>query len=153
MKRFPNDMSEEKHNKDAGTQGLGIAYIEGVNINLRRSPTMSSEIIRKLNKPESYIVWEEREGWLNVGNSWIKYDPSYIFFARRHKSNVGRLVVVNTKELWVYGSADWNDKSKIVKKGEAFTILDELQVNGSNLYKCKIGRMTNNPKLNLNISF
>nr|ADU03104.1 hypothetical protein pBMB0558_00190 [Bacillus thuringiensis serovar chinensis CT-43] len=23
----------------------------------------------KLNKPESYIVWEEREGWLNVGNS------------------------------------------------------------------------------------
>ncbi|AEA19204.1 N-acetylmuramoyl-L-alanine amidase [Bacillus thuringiensis] len=107
----------------------------------------------KLNKPESYIVWEEREGWLNVGNSWIKYDPSYIFFARRHKGNVGRLVVVNTKELWVYGSADWNDKSKIVKKGEAFTILDELQVNGSNLYKCKIGRMTNNPKLNLNISF
>ncbi|MEB8638189.1 N-acetylmuramoyl-L-alanine amidase, partial [Bacillus cereus] len=31
-----NDMNGENHNKGAGTQGLGIAYMEGVNINLRR---------------------------------------------------------------------------------------------------------------------
>ncbi|MEB8811579.1 N-acetylmuramoyl-L-alanine amidase, partial [Bacillus cereus] len=67
-----------------------------VNINLRRGPNTSSDVIRKLNKPESYIVWEERVGWLNLGNSWVKYDPSYIFFARRQTSNVGRLVVVDT---------------------------------------------------------
>ncbi|MDF9612821.1 N-acetylmuramoyl-L-alanine amidase [Bacillus cereus] len=139
-----NNIDEENYNKDAGTQGLGIAYMEGVNINLRRDPTTSSEILRKLNKPETYIVWEEREGWLNVGNSWIKYDPSYIFFARRHTSNVGRLVVVDTNELWVYGSADWNDKIKTVKKGEAFTILDEVMVNGSDMYKCKYFYITAN---------
>ncbi|WP_432418898.1 hypothetical protein [Bacillus thuringiensis] len=51
-----NDMVVENHNKDAGTQGLGIAYMEGVNINLRRGPSTSSDVIRKLNKPESYIV-------------------------------------------------------------------------------------------------
>ncbi|MEB8649976.1 N-acetylmuramoyl-L-alanine amidase [Bacillus cereus] len=140
----PNNMYGEEHNKDAGTQGLGIAYIEGLNITLRRNPTTSSEILRKLNKTESYIVWEERDGWLNVGNSWVKYDSSYIFFARRHMSNVDRLVVVDTNELWVYGSADWNDKMKTVKKGEAFTILDELQVNGSNMYKCKYFYITAN---------
>ncbi|MED3351399.1 N-acetylmuramoyl-L-alanine amidase, partial [Bacillus thuringiensis] len=132
-----NDMNGENHNKGAGIQGLGIAYMEGVNINLRRNPSTSSEILRKLNKPESYIVWEEREGWLNVGNSWVKYDPSYIFFARRHTSNVGKLVVVDTNELWVYGSADWNDKIKTVKKGEAFTILEEVMVEGDSMYKCK----------------
>ncbi|MEB9054279.1 N-acetylmuramoyl-L-alanine amidase [Bacillus cereus] len=139
-----NDMVVENHNKDAGTQGLGIAYMEGVNINLRRGPSTSSDVIRKLNKPESYIVWEEREGWLNLGNSWVKYDPSYIFFARRQTSNIGKLVVVDTNELWVYGSANWNDKIKTVKKGEAFTIQDELQVNGSNMYKCKYFYITTN---------
>ncbi|MES9710941.1 N-acetylmuramoyl-L-alanine amidase [Bacillus safensis] len=139
-----NDMNGENHNKDAGTQGLGIAYMEGVNINLRRNPSTSSEILRKLNKPESYIVWEERDGWLNVGNSWVKYDPSYIFFARRHTSNVGKLVVVDTNELWVYGSADWNDKIKTVKKGEAFTILEEVMVEGDSMYKCKYFYITAN---------
>ncbi|MEC3220131.1 N-acetylmuramoyl-L-alanine amidase, partial [Bacillus thuringiensis] len=127
-----------------GTQGLGIAYMEGVNINLRRGPSTSSDVIRKLNKPESYIVWEEREGWLNLGNSWVKYDSSYIYFARRQTSNIGKLVVVDTNELWVYGSANWNDKIKTVKKGEAFTIQDELQVNGSNMYKCKYFYITTN---------
>ncbi|MED2669673.1 hypothetical protein P4208_19085 [Bacillus thuringiensis] len=39
--------------KDPSTQGLGIAYKEGVNINLRRGPSTSSDVIRKLNKPES----------------------------------------------------------------------------------------------------
>ncbi|MEB9738798.1 N-acetylmuramoyl-L-alanine amidase (plasmid) [Bacillus thuringiensis serovar fukuokaensis] len=139
-----NDMNGENHNKGAGIQGLGIAYMEGVNINLRRNPSTSSEILRKLNKPESYIVWEEREGWLNVGNSWVKYDPSYIFFARRHTSNVGKLVVVDTNELWVYGSADWNDKIKTVKKGEAFTILEEVMVEGDSMYKCKYFYITAN---------
>ncbi|MED3216886.1 N-acetylmuramoyl-L-alanine amidase [Bacillus thuringiensis] len=147
IENSPNDMYGEEHNKDAGTQGLGIAYMEGVNINLRRNPSTSSEILRKLNKPESYIVWEERDGWLNLGNSWVRYDPSYIYFARRKTSNVGRLVVVGTNELWVYGSADWNNKIKTVKKGEAFTILDEIQVNGSNMYKCKYFHITANPEL------
>ncbi|PNK40065.1 N-acetylmuramoyl-L-alanine amidase, partial [Bacillus thuringiensis] len=139
-----NDMVEENHNKDAGTQGLGIAYMEGVNINLRKGPSTSSDVIRKLNEPESYIVWEERDGWLNLGNSWVKYDSSYIYFARRKTSNVGRLVVVDANELWVYGSADWNNKIKTVKKGEAFTILDELQINGSTMYKCKYFYITAN---------
>ncbi|MDA2537952.1 N-acetylmuramoyl-L-alanine amidase, partial [Bacillus cereus] len=109
-----------------------------------RGPSTSSDVIRKLNKPESYIVWEERDGWLNLGNSWVKDDSSYIYFARRKTSNVGRLVVVDTDELWVYGSADWNDRIKTVKKGEAFTILDDLVVRGSNMYKCKYFYITAN---------
>ncbi|MEC3599854.1 DUF5776 domain-containing protein [Bacillus thuringiensis] len=74
----------------------------------------------------------------------MRYDSSYIYFARRKTSNVGRLVVVDTDELWFYGSANWNDKIKTVKKGEAFTILGELQVNGSNMYKCKYFYITAN---------
>ncbi|WP_423249639.1 peptidoglycan recognition protein family protein [Bacillus thuringiensis] len=52
-------------------------------------------------------------------------------------SEIGKLVVVETSELWVYSSPDWNDKEKVVKHGEALTILDVLHVNGSKMYKCK----------------
>lgn len=130
---------------DAGTQGLGIVYIEGTNVKLRKSPSTSGEFIRYLNAPENYVVWEERDGWLNVGNSWVYGDPSYTHFARRQTSNVGKMVVVDAEELWVYSSADWNAKEKTVKKGEAFTILEELTVAGSKMYRCKYFYITANP--------
>ncbi|PFL99628.1 N-acetylmuramoyl-L-alanine amidase, partial [Bacillus cereus] len=50
----------------------GIAYIEGNNVNLRKGPGASYSIIRQLNKPESYKVWGEKDGWLNLGgNQWV----------------------------------------------------------------------------------
>ncbi|PFA76964.1 N-acetylmuramoyl-L-alanine amidase [Bacillus cereus] len=130
---------------DAGTEGLGIVYITGTNVNLRKSPSTSGEFIRKLNAPESYVVWAEQDGWLNVGNSWVYGDPSYTRFARRQTSNVGKLVVVDAEELWVYSSADWNAKEKTVPKGEAFTILEELTVAGSKMYRCKYFYITASP--------
>ncbi|KYG38053.1 N-acetylmuramoyl-L-alanine amidase [Bacillus gaemokensis] len=133
-------------NGDAGTQGLGIAYITGTGVNLRKTPSTSGEIIRQLNKPDSYVVWAEQDGWLNLGNSWVKNDSSFLRFARRQLSNVGRLVVVTTPELWVYSAPDWNAKEKIVKQGDAFTILEELTVNGSKMYKCAYFYITANPE-------
>lgn len=130
---------------DAGTQGLGIVYITGTNVNLRKTPSTSGEFIRKLNAPENYIVWEERDGWLNVGGSWVYGDPSYTNFARRQTSNVGKLVVVDAPELWVYSAPDWDAKEKTVPKGEAFTIVEELTVAGSKMYKCKYFYITANP--------
>ncbi|MBJ6950016.1 hypothetical protein JG666_22380, partial [Vibrio cholerae] len=51
----------------------GIAYIEGYNVNLRKGPGTSYSKIHQLNKPESYIVWAEKDGWLNLGGEqWIK---------------------------------------------------------------------------------
>ena len=57
---------------------------------------------------------------------------------------VGKLVVVTTPELFTYNSADWNDKGKVVTKGEAFTILEVLYVNGSKMYRCKYFYITAN---------
>ncbi|WP_142951012.1 peptidoglycan recognition protein family protein, partial [Bacillus toyonensis] len=60
----------------------GIAYIEGYNVNLRKGPSISYSKIRQLNKPESYVVWGEKDGWLNLGGEqWMKYDPSYVKFS------------------------------------------------------------------------
>lgn len=140
-----NTVAPPSGGDDAGTEGLGIVYITGTNVNLRKSPSTSGEFIRKLNSPESYVVWAEQDGWLNVGNSWVYGDPSYTRFARRQTSNVGKLVVVDAEELWVYSSADWNAKEKTVPKGEAFTILEELTVAGSKMYKCKYFYITANP--------
>lgn len=133
--------------KDAGTQGLGIAYIEGSNINLRNAPSISGAVIRKLNNGESYVVWVKKDGWLNLGgDQWVKYDSSYITFARRQSSNVGKLVVSKVDGLWVYSKPDWNAKEKTVKKGDAFRIVDELTVSGSKMYKCAWFYITANPE-------
>ncbi|MGR5954070.1 N-acetylmuramoyl-L-alanine amidase [Bacillus paranthracis] len=51
----------------------GIAYIEGYNVNLRKGPGTSYSKIRQLNKPEAYVVWAEKDGWLNLGGEqWVK---------------------------------------------------------------------------------
>lgn len=52
-------------------------------------------------------------------------------------SEIGKLVCVKADKLWVYDKADWNAKTKQVSKGEAFTILDKLYVDGAWMYKCK----------------
>ncbi|MHA4244667.1 N-acetylmuramoyl-L-alanine amidase [Bacillus cereus] len=61
------------------TNGTGIAYIEGNGVNLRKGPGTGYGVIRQLGKGESYEVWGQSNGWLNLGgDQWIYNDPSYI---------------------------------------------------------------------------
>ncbi|MBZ3763267.1 SH3 domain-containing protein [Bacillus cereus] len=58
---------------------VGIAYINGSNVNLRKGPGTGYGVIRQLGKGESYKVFGESNGWLNLGgDQWIYNDPSYI---------------------------------------------------------------------------
>ncbi|WP_144561446.1 N-acetylmuramoyl-L-alanine amidase [Bacillus mycoides] len=59
----------------------GIAYIEGNRVNLRTGPGIGYGVIRQLNKGESYKVWGQSNGWLNLGgDQWVYNDSSYIRF-------------------------------------------------------------------------
>lgn len=76
------------------TFGKGAASINGSNVNLRKgpqnvvTPPPSNDsvgigtgygVIRQLGKGESYKVFGESNGWLNLGgDQWIYNDPSYI---------------------------------------------------------------------------
>ncbi|MHA4261725.1 SH3 domain-containing protein [Bacillus cereus] len=58
---------------------VGIAYINGSNVNLRKGPGTGYGVIRQLGKRESYKVFGQSNGWLNLGgDQWIYNDPSYI---------------------------------------------------------------------------
>ncbi|MFD3450329.1 GH25 family lysozyme [Microbacteriaceae bacterium 4G12] len=58
---------------------IGVAVITGDNVNLRDQPSTNGNVIRKLGHNESYKVYYEQNGWLNLGgNQFIYYDPSYI---------------------------------------------------------------------------
>ncbi|HFJ9293525.1 TPA: SH3 domain-containing protein [Bacillus cereus] len=58
---------------------IGIAYINGSNVNLRKGPGTGYGVIRQLGKGESYKVFGQSNGWLNLGgDQWIFNDPSYI---------------------------------------------------------------------------
>ncbi|PEM52301.1 N-acetylmuramoyl-L-alanine amidase [Bacillus toyonensis] len=119
----------------------GIAYIEGYNVNLRKGPGTSYSKIRQLNKPESYIVWAEKDGWLNLGgDQWIKNDPSYVKFSKKSTvdfSIVGKRVVSKVNNLRFYGAPSWQDKdvSGSVDAGLGFMIDAKVSVNGSPQYK------------------
>ncbi|MEB9905417.1 N-acetylmuramoyl-L-alanine amidase [Bacillus anthracis] len=119
----------------------GIAFIDGYNVNLRKGPGTSYSKIRQLNKPESYIVWEEKDGWLNLGGEqWIKNDLSYVKFSKKStvdSSVVGKRVVSKVNNLRFYDVPSWQDKDVAgsVDAGLGFTIDAKVNVNGSPQYK------------------
>jgi len=119
----------------------GIAYIEGYNVNLRKGPGTSYSKFRQLNKPESYVVWAEKDGWLNLGgDQWIKNDPSYVKFNKKStvdSSIVGKRVVSKVNNLRFYDTSSWLDKDVAgsVDAGLGFTIDAIRTVNESSQYK------------------
>ncbi len=119
----------------------GVAYIQGDNVNLRKGPGTSYSKIRQLNKPESYVVWAEKDGWLNLGGEqWVKNDPSYVKFSKKStvdSSIVGKRVLSKVDNLRFYDSASWQDKDVVgsVDEGLGFTIDAKVTVNGSAQYK------------------
>ncbi|OUB11271.1 N-acetylmuramoyl-L-alanine amidase [Bacillus thuringiensis serovar yunnanensis] len=121
----------------------GIAYIEGYNVNLRKGPGTSYSKIRQLNKPESYVVWAKKAGWLNLGGEqWIKYDASYVKFNKKStvdSSVVGKRVVSKVNNLRFYDAPSWQDKdvAGTVNTGDGFIIDAKVSVNGSPQYKVR----------------
>jgi len=55
------------------------------------------------------------------------------------KDNSTFLIRVITPDLYYYNKPDWNAKVGKVQKGEVFTVVDILTVNGSKMYKLKSG--------------
>ncbi|PGD75956.1 N-acetylmuramoyl-L-alanine amidase [Bacillus pseudomycoides] len=118
----------------------GVAYIQGNNVNLRKGPDASYSVIRQLNKPESYQVWGEKDGWLNLGgNQWVYNNPSYIKFEKKEPVNpiAGKRVVAKVDNLRFYDAPSWQDKdiAGTLDTGLGFTIDAKVTVNGSLQYK------------------
>ncbi|GIN74932.1 N-acetylmuramoyl-L-alanine amidase [Bacillus sp. J14TS2] len=94
-------------------------------------------------QPGTYYIFNKANGMVNlttkVGTpgSWINPNitPPSSF-----------LIKVKADTLWYYDRPDWNAKKSTVRKGEVFTVVDTLTVNGSKMYKLKSGNyMTANP--------
>ncbi|MES1048544.1 N-acetylmuramoyl-L-alanine amidase [Bacillus thuringiensis] len=119
----------------------GIAYIEGNNVNLRKGPGTGYGVIRQLGKGESYKVWGQSSGWLNLGgDQWIKNDPSYVKFNKKStvdSSIVGKCVVSKVNNLCFYDAPSSQDKDVAgsVDAGLGFTIDAKIIVNRSPQYK------------------
>ncbi|TEA81042.1 peptidoglycan recognition protein family protein [Bacillus thuringiensis] len=119
----------------------GIAYMEGYNVNLRKGPGTSYSKVRQLNKPESYIVWAEKDGWLNLGgDQWVKYDSSYVKLETKSKADsfiVGKRVISKVDNLRFYYSPSWQDKdvAGTVDEGEGFIMDKKVSLNGFPQYR------------------
>ncbi|MEK4578266.1 N-acetylmuramoyl-L-alanine amidase [Bacillus sp. FSL R12-0074] len=126
------------------TEVSGVAYIDGQNVNLRSGPSTNNNIIRKLQKGESYKVWGRLGNWLNVGgNQWIYNDSSYIRYdSGQDASVVGKRVESKVNSLNYYDRPTWNKSyaAGTVDAGLGFTIIDKESVDGSPQYKMKNSR-------------
>ena len=125
------------------TDVTGLAYIDGLNVNLRSGPSTSNDVIRKLQKGESYKVWGKAGNWLNLGgNQWVYNDSSYIRYKEESSSVEGKRVVSKVNDLRFYSKASWADSDVVgtVDEGLGFTIVDKVSVNGSPQYKVKNSR-------------
>ncbi|PEP91867.1 N-acetylmuramoyl-L-alanine amidase, partial [Bacillus toyonensis] len=86
---------------------------------------------------EAYVVWAEKDGWLNLGgDQWIKYDSSYVKFEKKSKGDssiVGKRIVSKVNNLRFYDAPSWQDKdvAGTVDEGEEFISEGEIMVNGS----------------------
>ncbi|MHA4132296.1 N-acetylmuramoyl-L-alanine amidase [Bacillus cereus] len=122
---------------------VGVAYIDGYNINLRSGPSTTNSVIRKLQKGEAYKVWGEVGNWLNLGgNQWVYNDSSYIRYKEESSSVEGKRVFSKVNDLRFYSKPSWADRdvAGTVDEGLGFTILDKVSVNGSQQYKVKNSR-------------
>ncbi|WP_416712874.1 N-acetylmuramoyl-L-alanine amidase [Bacillus cereus] len=130
----------EKPSKPTAVTG-GIAYMEGYKVNLRKGPGTSYSKIRQLNKPESYIVWAEKDGWLHLGgDQWVKYDSSYVKLETKSKADsfiVGKRVISKVDNLRFYHSPSWQDKdvAGTVDEGEGFVMDKKVSLNGFPQYR------------------
>ncbi|MED3484942.1 N-acetylmuramoyl-L-alanine amidase [Bacillus toyonensis] len=125
------------------TEASGVTYIDGQNVNLRSGPSTSNNVIRKLQKGESYKVWGKVGNWLNLGgNQWIYNDTSYIRYKEESLSVEGKRVVSKVNDLRFYSKASWSDRdvAGTVDEGLGFIIIDKVSVNGSQQYKVKNSR-------------
>lgn len=117
----------------------GVVYIEGYNVNLRSGPSIENNVIRKLQKGETYKVGRKVGNWLDLGgNQWMYYDSSYIQYNGTDASTVaGKRVISKVDNLRFYESPSWQDKdvAGVVDAGLGFTIDARVSVDGLNQYK------------------
>ncbi|ALF01604.1 N-acetylmuramoyl-L-alanine amidase [Bacillus thuringiensis] len=113
---------------------VGVAYIDGYNVNLRSGPSTTNSVIRKLQKGEAYKVWGKVGNWLNLGgNQWIYNDSSYIRYKEESSSVKGKRVVSKVDNLRFYDTPSWQDEdvAGTLDAGEGFMIDEKVIVDGS----------------------
>ncbi|OFD41677.1 N-acetylmuramoyl-L-alanine amidase [Bacillus mycoides] len=130
---------QQSNDLPSTVEANGVVYIEGYNVNLRSGPSIENNVIRKLQKGETYKVGRKVGNWLDLGgNQWIYYDSSYIQYNGTDASTVaGKRVISKVNNLRFYESPSWQDKDVAgsVNAGLGFTIDAKVTVNGSSQYK------------------
>ncbi|MFC5464972.1 N-acetylmuramoyl-L-alanine amidase [Lederbergia graminis] len=96
----------------------------------------------------SYYVYKRASGMINVTKkkgvpgSWINPADN-----KQQSTTKTFKVRVKSYELWYYNKPDWNAKKDTFKRGQEFTVVETLTVNGSKMYKLSNGNyITANPQ-------
>ncbi|MFD1064730.1 N-acetylmuramoyl-L-alanine amidase [Oceanobacillus locisalsi] len=91
-----------------------------------------------INNIVTHQYWTGKNCPANLLNSWEAFINEIQNNGTPPPAEGQQLRVV-AESLWVYDKPDWNARYATVSKGEVFTIVEELTVNGSLMYRLKSG--------------
>lgn len=132
-------------------------------VNIRQKADLTSTVVKKTKKGEGWKVSAITNGLYKIGNeAYITSNAKYVKYVDNpYLDNNGKALpkavatatasgITSTKtltgklkvkvdNLFVYNTADWNDKGQSVNAGEVFTIVKELVVQDAKMYQLKSG--------------
>ncbi|PGZ57831.1 N-acetylmuramoyl-L-alanine amidase [Bacillus cereus] len=74
-----NNNNNSNNGNGNGNQVKKSIQVNGIGVNIRSGAGTNNTVVRKANKGEKLDVYEEKNGWMRVGNGqWIYNDSSYI---------------------------------------------------------------------------
>lgn len=121
---------------------------------VKNAAELTKHLMDKHNIPQSKVVQHNHWSGKNCprhlrsgdkGVDWhdflvlLKDAPKPVAKAPAKKETGTFLVKVKAKDLWYYDKPDWDARHDLVHKGDVFTVVDTLKVDGYKMYKLKSG--------------
>lgn len=140
-------VSKPKLDKDV----YGTVKVLVANLNVREKADFTSKVVQVAKKGASFKAYAQKNGLYHLGGKkYVTANTKYVKFTKNPnygKESKAKVLTVLVSELYTYKTANWDDKGKIVKKNDVYTIVKELTVAGAKMYQIKSGLyITANPK-------
>lgn len=134
---------------------IGVVEVLATKLNVRQKADFDSKIVEVADKTDRYRVIAIENGLYKVGTGkYLSMGTKYVrYYDNPYLDDKGKKIVTTKKlkvlvdSLYTYKTADWNNKGITVNKNEVYTVVGELTISGSKMYKLKSGLyITANPK-------
>lgn len=140
LKQIEKKTEVQKEQKPSPTKVKWIGEVKVPSLNVRKGDSTSYPIVNTLKKGDDVTVYDEKNGWLYIGNGqWVSNVQNKYVAKKTQKSSLAGKRVEAKVDVRFYNKPSWKDKdvAGTCKAGWGFTIIDKIDVEGYPQYKVK----------------